>query len=45
VLAAPAVSCAKMHKKTHTSIQVQSEHPGIPCAREPIGVESSDKST
>src|ERR1700716_4730017 len=21
-----------MHKKTHTSIQVQSEHPGIPCA-------------
>jgi hypothetical protein len=32
VLAAPAVSCAKVCKKTHTSIQVQSEHSGIPCA-------------
>jgi len=30
VLAAPAVSCAKLHKKTHTSIQVQSEHSGVP---------------
>jgi hypothetical protein len=32
VLAAPAVSCAKLCEETHTSIQVQSEHPGIPCA-------------
>ena len=32
VLAAPAVSCAKVRKKAHTSIQVQSEHSGIPCA-------------
>jgi hypothetical protein len=31
VLAAPAVSCAKLCEETHTSIQVQSEHPGIPC--------------
>src|ERR1700686_2831790 len=31
-LAAPAVSCAKLCEETHTSIQVQSEHPGIPCA-------------
>jgi len=30
--AAPAVSCAKVCKETHTSIQVQSEHSGIPCA-------------
>ena len=32
VLAAPAVSCAKVCEETHTSIQVQSEHSGIPCA-------------
>src|SRR5467141_1440457 len=32
VRAAPAVSCANMHKKTHTSIQVQRRHPGLPCA-------------
>src|SRR6266850_7722026 len=32
VHAAPAVSCAKVRKETHTSIQVQSEHSGIPCA-------------
>ena len=32
VLAAPAVSCAIVRKKTHTSIQVQLEHSGIPCA-------------
>jgi hypothetical protein len=32
VLAAPAVSCAKVCKGTHTSIQVQTEHSGIPCA-------------
>ena len=32
MLAAPAVSCAKMCEETHTSIQVQSEHSGIPCA-------------
>jgi len=31
VRAAPAVSCANMHKKTHTSIQVQRRHPGLPC--------------
>jgi hypothetical protein len=31
VRAAPAVSCAKMHEKAHTSIQVQTEHSGIPC--------------
>jgi hypothetical protein len=31
VRAAPAVSCAKMHKETHTSIQVQTEQSGIPC--------------
>jgi hypothetical protein len=28
--AAPAVSCATMHKKTHTSIQVQRRHPAFP---------------
>ena len=32
VLAAPAVSCASVHRNAHTSIQVQTEHPGIPCA-------------
>ena len=32
MLAAPAVSRAKLCEETHTSIQVQSEHPGIPCA-------------
>jgi hypothetical protein len=32
VHAAPAVSCARMRKYTHTSIQVQPEHSGIPCA-------------
>ena len=32
VHAAPAVSCANSAQKTHTSIQVQSEHSGIPCA-------------
>ena len=32
VLAAPAVSCAISAKKAHTSIQVQLEHSGIPCA-------------
>jgi hypothetical protein len=32
VLAAPAVSCANSAKRTHTSIQVQPEHSGIPCA-------------
>jgi hypothetical protein len=31
VRAAPAVSCAKMHKEAHTSIQVQTEQSGIPC--------------
>jgi hypothetical protein len=30
--AAPAVSCAKLCEETHTSIQVQRRHPGIPCA-------------
>jgi hypothetical protein len=30
--AAPAVSCARLCKETHTSIQVQRRHPGIPCA-------------
>ena len=30
--AAPAVPCAKWVKKTHTSIQVQRRHSGIPCA-------------
>jgi hypothetical protein len=32
VHAAPAVSCAKLCKETHTSIQVQRRQPGIPCA-------------
>jgi len=32
VRAAPAVSRAIVHKKTHTSIQVQRRHPGLPCA-------------
>jgi hypothetical protein len=32
VRAAPAVPCAKVDKKTHTSIQVQRKHPGLPCA-------------
>ena len=30
--AAPAVSCAKLCKEAHTSIQVQTEQSGIPCA-------------
>ena len=30
--AAPAVSCARVCKKAHTSIQVQRRHSGIPCA-------------
>ena len=30
VRAAPAVSCAKRTKKTHTSIQVQRRHPAFP---------------
>ena len=29
---APAVSCANSAEDTHTSIQVQPEQPGIPCA-------------
>src|SRR6266496_842786 len=29
---APAVSCAICARETHTSIQVQPEQPGIPCA-------------
>ena len=32
MLAAPAVSCANSAKRAHTSIQVQPEHSGIPCA-------------
>jgi hypothetical protein len=32
VLAAPAVSRAMGRRKTHTSIQVQAEHPDVPCA-------------
>jgi hypothetical protein len=32
VRAAPAVSCAKVETKTHTSVQVQRRHSGIPCA-------------
>jgi hypothetical protein len=32
VRAAPAISCAKMHKKAHTSIQVQRRQSGLPCA-------------
>jgi hypothetical protein len=32
VRAAPAVSCAKLCEKTHTSIQVQRKHSGIPHA-------------
>jgi hypothetical protein len=32
VLAAPAVSCAMSGRDAHTSIQVQPEHSGIPCA-------------
>ena len=32
VLAAPAVSCARVGIEAHTSIQVQPEHSGIPCA-------------
>ena len=33
VRAAPAVSCALMHKRNaHTSIQVQRKHSGLPCA-------------
>ena len=32
VHAAPAVSCANSAQKTHTSIQVQTEHSDIPCA-------------
>ena len=29
---APAVACANSARDAHTSIQVQPEHPGIPCA-------------
>jgi hypothetical protein len=32
VLAAPAISCARDDVEAHTSIQVQLEHSGIPCA-------------
>src|ERR1700692_3222277 len=32
VRAAPAVSCAKLCEETHTSIQVQRKHSGIPRA-------------
>jgi hypothetical protein len=32
VRAAPAVSRANAHKKTHTSIQVQRRQSGLPCA-------------
>ena len=32
VRAAPAVSCAMCTRKTHTSIQVQRKHSGLPCA-------------
>jgi hypothetical protein len=32
-------------ERAHTSIQVQPEHSGIPCARERMGVECVDKST
>ena len=32
MLAAPAVSCARVRIEAHTSIQVQPEHSGIPCA-------------
>ena len=32
VRAAPAVPCAMGGKKTHTSIQVQRKHSGLPCA-------------
>jgi hypothetical protein len=32
VRAAPAVSCAKVDKKAHMSIQVQRKHSGLPCA-------------
>jgi hypothetical protein len=32
VRAAPAVPCAKVDKKTHTSIQVQRKQSGLPCA-------------
>jgi hypothetical protein len=32
VRAAPAVSCANVYKKTHTSIQVQRRQSGLPCA-------------
>ena len=34
----------KMDKSTHTSIQVQPEHSGIPCARKSMGEESLVKS-
>ena len=32
VRAAPAVSCARVDRKTHMSIQVQRRHSGLPCA-------------
>jgi hypothetical protein len=32
VRAAPAVACAKVDRKTHTSIQVQRKQSGLPCA-------------
>jgi len=32
VRAAPAVSRANAHQETHTSIQVQRKHSGLPCA-------------
>ena len=44
VRAAPAVSCAKLCEETHTSIQVQRRHSGIPCARENMGTKNPIKS-
>ena len=32
--------CNDVHRNAHTSIQVQPEHSGIPCARERIDLKS-----
>src|SRR6266850_1593602 len=39
------LACKKCAQKTHTSIQVQTEQSGIPCARETVGTKNLDIST
>jgi len=41
----PRSRVQRLCEETHTSIQVQRRHSGIPCARESRGVKNLDKST